>query len=276
MAIYQTNFGGYALDAQPSDWSARWVTSNSTWAVRADSGAAGGKRLEHTATADAQRLLSWDVIDADSGRADVEVLAKFRSTYSSTTQRELIHLIARASGAAGDETGYRVNLSRSTSTLASNRRIRLQKLVNGTITDLAQVNDLPYEANKWYWLRFRVNGTNLQARFWAEGETEPAGWTVTATDGDITAAGWAGVGRFSQNNIVDWDYVNIATAGDTAVIDNSANALQLYHAPLEALLSGDPAAQLYHAPLEILVQYTGEEPEPPPAGPKYVVVNIVT
>jgi hypothetical protein len=45
MATYSTNFGNYTTGVKPSDWSARWVTTNVAWTVEEDAGAIGGKAL---------------------------------------------------------------------------------------------------------------------------------------------------------------------------------------------------------------------------------------
>ena len=38
-----------------------------------------------------------------------------------------------------------------------------------------------------WWIRLRVSGTTVQARFWRDGAPEPSSWTATATD-----SYWAG------------------------------------------------------------------------------------
>jgi hypothetical protein len=45
----------------------------------------------------------------------------------------------------------------------------------------------------WYWTRFRIRGTKMLARVWADGATEPAAWQVSGTDSAITAAGKIGL-----------------------------------------------------------------------------------
>ena len=56
-----------------------------------------------------------------------------------------------------------------------------------------------YVVGNWYWTRLRVKGTDLRAKVWADGEPEPAAWSVAGTDSTITAAGSVGLtGEGSQ------------------------------------------------------------------------------
>ena len=55
-------------------------------------------------------------------------------------------------------------------------------------------NVSPWNANEVLNVRFQVSGsgtTNLAAKVWKDGDVEPAGWTLSATD---TTAGLQGVG----------------------------------------------------------------------------------
>ena len=38
-----------------------------------------------------------------------------------------------------------------------------------------------------WWIRLRVQGTSIQARFWREGTSEPTTWTASATDSFYTS-----------------------------------------------------------------------------------------
>ncbi|KIL35020.1 hypothetical protein SD71_15195 [Cohnella kolymensis] len=61
---------------------------------------------------------------------------------------------------------------------------------------------------------------------WASGNPEPVGWQLTVTDTAITAAGWVGVGGTSLNGVRDFDFVSIATNGETALRYPLVNTLQ--------------------------------------------------
>jgi len=62
----------------------------------------------------------------------------------------------------------------------------VQKKVNGATTTIATT---PFAATVGtsYSLRFRVVGTTLTAKAWASSNTEPANWTITASDGSLAS-----------------------------------------------------------------------------------------
>lgn len=214
MTAYYTEFDGYTVDAQPSDWTVRWGATNSSWAVKSDSAAGASRRLEHTSSADGHRLLSWDSIDADANRANVEVLARVQVHNITGGAAHQVTLVARGSGSSGSENAYLLSFASS-----STGGLRLRKLVSGTVTNLGteHVGTIVFAADKWYWMRFRVNGTTLQGKIWEDGDAEPADWQVSATDSSISAAGWVGVGNFESTGTTrDFDYVSIGTNGDAA------------------------------------------------------------
>jgi CSLREA domain-containing protein len=50
-------------------------------------------------------------------------------------------------------------------------------------------------ANTSWWIRLRVNGTSIQAKFWRVGTSEPSGWTVSTTD-SFYSSGFPAVGVY--------------------------------------------------------------------------------
>ena len=244
MATYNTNFSGYAADAQPSDWTARWVTADNNWLVKAKAGTSGGKVLENTGTVDGHHFLSWDAVDADAGRADVEILALMRSTSSTTNQ---FRLTARGSGAAGSETGYCISFNDVAN------RFQLFKLVAGTRTNLGSFVVSTLSTNTLHYVLFRVNGSNLMAKTWLETDPVPTDWIVTATDSSITDPGWVGVGNEESTGTRDFDFVSIGTNGDSApFVTDPDTVIRASQAVLETAYYGGPApAFLSHAVLEV-------------------------
>lgn len=65
----------------------------------------------------------------------------------------------------------------------------LRKAVAGVTTDLSTVSVTTTGSNT-YWLRARVQGSVLSAKYWLDGTTEPTNWTTTATDSTYTTAGY--------------------------------------------------------------------------------------
>lgn len=251
MATYTNDFGSYTADAQPSDWTARWVTTNSTFAARTKSGAQGGKTLEHTSTADGRRLLSYNAIDSDANRADAEILVRVRTTGSVGTAALLdqVRSVLRGSGAAGAESCYFLQFSES-----ATGSIRLGKLVSGTQTMLGTAFAMPrWQSNVWYWMRFKVSGTSLSGKIWEDGEKEPTSWQVTATDSSVTGAGWVGVGNFESSGTArDWDFVSIGTGTDAAPLAFSTGTnVRIHQAVTEMLVDPGGAARVSQSLVEV-------------------------
>jgi hypothetical protein len=207
-AVYSTNFSGYVTGSAPSDWTARFVTGDVVYSVEADASAIGGTVLRAVRTTSSGRsLLSWDAIDVDVDRADVEVLCRVRSD-STTASATRGGALVRGSGAAAAETGYTISLRTDLDVGTT----RSAKFVAGTATTLVDTNQeiLP---DTWYWMRFRVTGTDLRVKRWAGAfGDEPGAWTHETTDPDISDAGWVGAYHFAVQTI-EWDYFAVGTGG---------------------------------------------------------------
>lgn len=250
MTAYYTEFDGYTVDAQPSDWTVRWGATNSSWAVKSDSAAGASRRLEHSSSADGHRLLSWNSIDSDANRANAEVLARVQVHNITGAAAHQVTLVARGSGASGSESAYLLSFASS-----STGGLRLRKLAAGTVTNLGteHVGSIVFAADKWYWMRFRVNGTSLSGKIWEDGQAEPADWQVTATDSAISAAGWVGVGNFESTGTTrDFDYVAIGTNGDTAPLHSlSSTGTKLHGDVAEVMYVPAAKAVAYQEVLEV-------------------------
>jgi hypothetical protein len=142
-------------------------------------------------------------------QANAEALVRWSVSNRSA---DTVSLLLRATAS---NTFYRVGASSGT-TLGFTRR------VSGTDTSIGTDVTISYVANTLYWLRFRINGSNLYARFWADGSTEPTSWTETATDtgaGAISGAGGWGIRTKSTNGdsiLYDsYSVTNFGTGGGT-------------------------------------------------------------
>jgi len=279
VALYIADFDSHSVDAAPSGWTARWTTTNSTWAIRSKTGIPF-QVLEHTASSTgARRLLSWDSLDSDADRANVEVLALIRSNSTVSLQN---NVLVRGAGAAGSETAYGL--------VTNNTAFHLNKWVSGTSTQLGSTLSTPaFTAGTWYWVRLRVNGTAIKAKVWLDGTAEPASWSSEVTDSAVAAAGWVGVGAFQASGIRDFGYVAIGTNGDSPAFI-TVNP-RLYQAAAETLVQGDPQLHISQAALEFLVGepiplrvhqaavevlVDNNTPAAPPSGGDYVIINVCT
>ena len=91
-----------------------------------------------------------------------------------------------------------------------------------------------------------INGTGatvtIQVKVWADGQEEPADWTVEYSDTSasrITAAGWVGVGRSEHKGATWFDAVGVGTNGDTAPIPAGTSAIRETTINAQALVTND-------------------------------------
>jgi len=243
MTTYSTSFDSYTADVQPSDWTARWVTTTTNWLTRSKASTEGGKVLENTGTGTARHLVTWDSIDADANRANVEILARVRPSGSSV---ELPFPTVRGSGAAAAENGYSLKFD------TSGQTYQLQKFVAGVNSLLGTAVSFIPVANTWYYIRFRVNSTTLQARVWKDGQVEPTTWSVTATDSAVSAAGWVGIGNNNPTGTRDIDWFSVGTNGDTAPLTtNTADTVSVSQVVSEAALATVAPARISQVVSEV-------------------------
>jgi len=147
----------------------------------------GQGALFQKTVSDANTIWAWNAIPIN---ADVDVLALVRPTLDSNDAN--IGVVARMTGAAGAEDSYSFLLTQSAP--GARDQIKIAK-TNGssTLTTIGALVSFSWALNTSYWMRFRVRGTTLQARIWADGATEPITWNIERTDSDITAAGYVGL-----------------------------------------------------------------------------------
>lgn len=139
-------------------------------------------------TSDARSFWSWDT----AGRLeDVEILSLVRSPSSSGTFFSS-GVMARAGGALGTEDGYGFLLAQPSANARS--LITIQRLVAGTSLTISQAT-FNWSLNTNYWMRFKLRGSAIQGKIWAEGTAEPDAWTLEVTDTSHTL-GYVGVFHF--------------------------------------------------------------------------------
>ena len=177
----------------------RWNVNR--WDIATDSPSGDSVSL-HTGGAQARRLAS---VDAVSGLADVEVVAKIKASAFTPASGSSPSLVLRGSGEAGNETAYSASVGRNT--------IRMGKFVNGAYTALDSITET-IPVDEWFWLRFRAFGPKLQVKIWPDGTPEPAEWRRTTYDSSIEAGGW--IGASATTNTADLYYHSIGVAALTS------------------------------------------------------------
>lgn len=80
--------------------------------------------------------------------------------------------------------------------------VRIRKVVGGVFTTIGISDLIPgtYGPGSRYWMRFYCKGSDLRAKGWAVGTTEPETWNITAVDTDLTDPGDVGVRSNLQIN----------------------------------------------------------------------------
>ena len=202
-STWQTAFDDYTIGAQPNGWTETAYPNNSTWTVAAEATVADGRVLRNVSTATSRHILRYDGF-ADTTTAQ-EVLVELR--LGDDDDRGPGIALRHTMQQDGSETAYVAYLRSGTD------EVELNAFLAGGWQFIASapfVND----PGRWYWMRFRAEGTTLRVRVWADGTSEPSAWTVTATHSAI-AAGALGVYTYEPNT-VDYDVFSAATGGATA------------------------------------------------------------
>jgi hypothetical protein len=164
-----------------------------------------------------RNVVTWNAIDADANRANVDILSCFTKNDATVTDLTLVARGVGATATAATE-GYMARCE-----LAGN--IYISRRASATAIATIATTAFTFTAGKSYFVRFRVNGTapaTLQLKLWdAElgSAGEPTAWTLTTTDATFTSAGWVGFGGFDAgtgNTVAPWNFLAVGTNGDTA------------------------------------------------------------
>lgn len=186
-------------------------------------------------TAD-RRLNSLNAIDSDADRDDIELLARFQ--INEALEDHQFGVCGRASGTTDDETAYELMTYETTS---QELQIRILRVVDGTgVLINTSLSKGTYVAGDWFYMRFRINGSDLKGKLWRISEEEPSAWDLEETDSNITGVGWGGLWGFRDSGDSECDYLAIGTNGDTAPLDADDTDTVRLSAAYAAVLSTDP------------------------------------
>jgi len=262
MATYTTDFAGETTGSFSTNWTDRYATASGV-TIESLADAEDDRVLQSDGTDSGTQLWSYDAVDSDLNRENVETLVRWRA---SSPPQGVFSLWLRASGASTSEDGYAL--------YSSGSFWRFARWNSGTETAIGSSWDPDGVASPWWyytsgdqapsfsvvppdvWLysRFRVNGVGatvtLQARFWGEWQDEPTDWQMEFDDTSgsrITTAGWCGVGRSVHGSVVHKvDYFSVGTNGDTPALVTSTNTVFRSTGAYAqvAVAEGDPVARL--------------------------------
>lgn len=202
--------------ADGAAWPAQWTTgltpTGGAATIAANTGRlATGAQGAYAGTDRVARRLTTAFVDTD---------AVFRFRFVSGESYPII--MGRANTTLDTGSGYGLDLGPTTS--------RWARFVDYTKTDLGPAaHSFTFTTGTWYWVRVRVVGSSLRARFWADGAAEPTTWPVNldVTDTTIAASGsWGfsvGGGAAATSSVVEFDDLTV-TDGAAANAEPTANA----------------------------------------------------
>jgi hypothetical protein len=208
MATYFTDFSPYTTGAAPTGWTERYDTTGS-WQVVAGAGLNGSNGLQYVPGTAARHGLSWDTVDADPGRNEIEIWYRFQSSVGGAGTANDNRVFGRASGA--DSATANCVIAGPVNTV-----LRTTSIVAGTGTDTNAAGGT-LVALAWYQARVRMSGGTVTTRIWADTSTEPTSWAQTVSGVPVTGVGWAGAYlSVLASTRMTYDAIGIGTAGATA------------------------------------------------------------
>lgn len=193
-------FDGQPLGAVPAGWSVIWNDEDADWFADERSGRVV---LVDDSESDGRRTIVWEEA-GDLVNPDILVLTRVPATFDASQQ----WIAARASGGAGEETGYAFQVR--------NDAVRIARYDSGTLTTLGDHEELGFDRDpeRWYWMRFLLEDWLLRGKIWPDGEEEPELWTIVREDAVLTDAGGVGVGRFISSGEALFDYFGLSVGGE--------------------------------------------------------------
>jgi hypothetical protein len=206
MTIYYTNLDTDPIGVTPVTWTSR-NGANATYTPQYSAPAVKERVLLMTATVSADNVATQNSIDADANRANFDLLTCIKLSDMTTLQAGLV---ARGSGTTSF-TGYSAVLA------PAGNSIKLQTLSAGVSTLVVSVA-FTFVAGANYFLRFRGNGTTIQAKTWLATTPEPTAWNISVTDSTFTAAGSVGfrIVPTATGQTTSFNFLSSGTNGDTA------------------------------------------------------------
>lgn len=218
-----TNFEADSLGDTPAGWTARGPSGYASLAVANDA-PPFKRRVATLASEDgATAAFSIDAVDAFGGRANADIVLCVERDASNDHERIDVYVRGQGSGTITDGYIFGVDFT--------NDRIRIYKLVGGSVTTPFADLAITHAAGDFMLYRLRITGgatTTLKARTWSTDESEPATWGLTETDSSspITAAGWIGIGGYVPSGLGEStiNFVSVAAGGCSApapILDNA-------------------------------------------------------
>ncbi|MER7874823.1 poly-gamma-glutamate hydrolase family protein [Streptomyces solisilvae] len=175
---------------------------------------------------------------------DADLICAMGTDKLATGGPHFLHLVGRYQDASNN---YLARVAFNTDQTIT---LTLRKRLAGTETLLAMAANtsaLVHAPDRLFWLRFQIAGSTLQAKIWQDGGAEPTGWSVTATDTSLTAAGAIGTRSILSSTNSNTLPVVASYAGfqqiapQSFTVTRAANGIVKSHATTTAVNVAHPA-----------------------------------
>lgn len=203
MARYADVVGGLTVSpGVPSGFTERW--GSITTSVTSGATPVGDRFIRRSPGVAGAYLMSWDTIDADADRDDVDVIAVMR--FSMTSPNGAIAV--RGSGATvGVRNCYVYGHTAG--------QFRVVRDLSGSPSEI-DTEAFTVVAGDWYGVHVRVNGTTIEGVTWNLTRREPQISMISVTNSDVSGVGWVGP-RCNAVGDHDIAYLSVGTNGDKAI-----------------------------------------------------------
>src|SRR5699024_8488570 len=123
---------------------------------------------------------------------------------------------SRYGGEAGEEDAYYLDVRSPEAGSGGAGNLRINTYLDGTFNTPAR-EELPFtpETDTWYRVVFSIEGDQLRAKMWPDGEDEPDDWLVTTTHESLWG-GQIGLSHGGSDAVNDFAFVGVGTGGEAA------------------------------------------------------------
>lgn len=212
-AQYSEDWSGESIGstAKPAGWTERWDAGNTLYEIVADADAPAGKALRFTSNGNVRQLLSFDAIDTDANRDNIQqaILIKFSAPSASSGPS----LCARASGTSTTETGI---IGQTVDN--GGHKLNVYRYSAGASQTSNLDTDLIPSVPTIAWLRFTVADNNSHIVELIDASNLSTVVSHTVADATLDQLGWAGIFTFTSPYSYDVLEYLAATGTETVTL----------------------------------------------------------
>lgn len=148
--------------------------------------------------------------------SDVELLALIRPTaISDTDNPESVYIAVRGADLSASKDLYQFGLANLVTDDGAFNAVAIERYVDGAKTTI-ETAAFPWQLNKNFFLRFRVEGTSLKGKAWPATLSEPDDWLIEVTDANVTGPGRVGLHVVNNGDAAMFNWFSVGVDGDPA------------------------------------------------------------